>query len=221
MDKAAIYRAARERILALVRQGPTDVEVPTTPGWTVKDLVAHLAAFLTVYRAQGREGFGPGWGDREVAARRDMSLEEAIAEWDEGLSDLGDLFDSPLGTVAVADVLAHEQDIRTAIDRPGASDDPGIPPSVEMALAFLTNKPDVADLPSIRVVTEDVDRTIGDGPPVATLRTTTFELFRVLHGRRTVEQVRDMDWDGDPGGWAESLFIFGPTERVVEEAAAS
>jgi hypothetical protein len=36
--------------------------------------------------------------------------------------------------VAVADVLAHEQDIRTALDRPGHRDGEGILASVELAL---------------------------------------------------------------------------------------
>jgi hypothetical protein len=41
-------------------------------------------------------------------------------------------------------------------------------------------------------------------------------LFRALHGRRTVEQVRAMDWDGDPEPWLSAFFLFGPTERKVE-----
>ncbi|MGI8707100.1 MAG: hypothetical protein ACR2LG_02690 [Actinomycetota bacterium] len=48
------------------------------------------------------------------------------------------------------------------------------------------------------------------------LRTSTFELFRALHGRRTVDQVRAMEWDGDPEPWMPVFFVFGPAERVVE-----
>ena len=65
-------------------------------------------------------------------------------------------------------------------------------------------------------MTDDLDRLIGEGDPAATLRTSTFELFRAVQGRRTVEQVRGMDRDGDPEPWMSVFFIFGPTERKVE-----
>ncbi|MDQ3620320.1 MAG: hypothetical protein M3391_09365 [Actinomycetota bacterium] len=51
----------------------------------------------------------------------------------------------------------------------------------------------------------------------ATLRTSTFELFGTLHGRRrTVDRARAMDWDGDPVPWMPVLFVLGAAERVVE-----
>jgi hypothetical protein len=83
-----------------------------------------------------------------------------------------------------------------------------------MALGFLTKSGD--DKPTFSVKTDEVDRTIGDGEPVATLRTSTFELFRALQGRRTKEQVRAMDWEGDPSPVLDHFFIFGPTKEVVE-----
>jgi hypothetical protein len=84
-----------------------------------------------------------------------------------------------------------------------------------MALSFLEKR--TADLPTLRIVTDDVDGQIGDGEPSATLRTSTYGLFRTLHGRRTVDQVKAMEWSGDPEPWIQNLFLFGPTERIVEE----
>ena len=155
--------------------------------------------------------------DRKVKARQDRSLEECITEWSELLQDSDDLFASQLAAVAVSDVLAHEQDIRTGLNRPGARDDENIIPAVEMGLSFVEQGAQSANLPALRLVTEDVDRKIGQGEPVAILRTTTFELFRALHGRRTVEQVRAMEWEGDPGPWLPVLSVFPRTEHVVEE----
>lgn len=216
MDQAGAYREAHERIAGIVDDSVADVAVAACPGWTVKDVVAHLAGFLSAYREGGREAFGPGWGDREVDRRRDSSLQECLAEWRELLEDPGDLFESGLAAVAVSDILAHEQDIRSAIDRPGARDDQSIVPSAEMALAWVEKAAAKADRPPLRIVTEDIDRQIGDGEPAATLRASTFDLFRTLHGRRTVDQVRAMDWDGDPEPWLDVLFIFGPTKEPVE-----
>ena len=218
MSQAEAYRRVHDRVLALVSDEVANQPVPTCPGWTVKDVVAHLASFFAVYRSgDPREVFSAGWGDRAVEDRRKLSLQECIAEWDAHLADAGDIFESPLGTIAVSDALAHEQDIRTALNQPGFKDDESIVPSVERGLAFAEQKAEAEGSPALRVVTEDFDRKIGQGEPVATLRTTTFELFRAIHGRRTVDQVREMEWSGDPGRWVSTLFIFGPTERTVEK----
>ncbi|MDP9233849.1 MAG: maleylpyruvate isomerase family mycothiol-dependent enzyme [Actinomycetota bacterium] len=217
MDYADAYERAYQRIRPLLSEEVADVEVPTCPGWTVKDVVAHNAGFFTAYKSGNpKEAFGPGWGDREVEARRDRSLEEDITEWSDLLADPGDLFESHLAAVAVSDVLAHEQDIRTAINQPGGEDDENIVPSVEMGLAWLEKKAESEGLPAIRFVTEDIDRTVGQGKPAATLKTSTLELFRTIHGRRTVDQVRAMPWEGDPERWLPALFLFGPAEQPVE-----
>lgn len=217
MDNAEAYQRVYRRICTLLEGQDENAEVPTCPGWTVKDVVAHLAGFFTTYRSgDPKEAFSPGWGDREVKERQDRSLQECITEWTKLLEDAGDLFESNLGVVAVSDALAHEQDLRSALDLPGGKDDESIVPAVEMGLSFVDQKAQAAELPALKVVTDDVDRQVGKGDPAATLRTSTFELFRTLHGRRTVDQVRAMEWDGDPDPWMPVLFVFGPAERVVE-----
>ncbi|MEA2497748.1 MAG: hypothetical protein QOH26_153 [Actinomycetota bacterium] len=219
MNHAEAYERVYRRVLPLLNANTAGAEVPTCPGWTVKDVVAHLAGLFTAYRSgDPKEAFSPDWGDREVNARRDHSLDEDIAEWGRLLKDPGDLFESHLAPVAVSDVLAHEQDIRTALQEPGARDDENIVPAVEMGLAFVEKKAEAAGLPALKVITGEIDRQVGEGDPVATLRTSSYELFRALHGRRTIEQVRAMEWDGDPGPWMSVFFLFGPpTERAVEE----
>ena len=218
MDNAASYERAHKRVLTLVNEQVAGVDVPTCPGWTVKDVVAHLAGFFSAYRlGDPKEAFGPEWGDREVRARQDRSLDECLTEWQESLADPGDLFESRFGPVAVADVLAHEQDIRTALDKPGARGDENIVSAIEMGLSFLDKKVESEGLEAFRVVTPDVAHTVGQGEPAATLQTSTFELFRALHGRRTVDQVRAMNWDSDPDRWMSVFFLFPPAEQVVEQ----
>lgn len=223
MDNSEAYRRVYLRIRDLVKDpGVTEVDVPTCPGWTVKDLIGHLAAFFTVARTADDPGkaFGPDWGDKEVAARKDRSLQECLDEWETELEKADEMFGSHLGPVVVSDALAHEQDIRTALDEPGARDDANIVPAVEMALSFAEHKAKGAGVPALRVVTPDIDRQLGEGEASATLRTSTFELFRAIQGRRTTDQVRSLDWDGDPEPWLDIFFIFGPTEQVVEESTA-
>jgi uncharacterized protein (TIGR03083 family) len=210
------YERVHERICALVGPEDADVPVPTCPGWTVKDVIAHLAGFFAAYRSGADDAFGPDWGEREVAARRNRSFQECLKEWTEALRDPGDLFQSHLGPVAVSDALAHEQDVRTALDKPGARDDDNIVPAVEMGLSWVEKKMEAEGSPALKIVTETMDRKIGQGEPVATLRTSTFDLFRTLHGRRTVDQVRAMKWEGDPDPWMADLFLFGPAKYPVE-----
>jgi uncharacterized protein (TIGR03083 family) len=218
MSNAAVYNAAYRRIVTLVREGDAEVEVPTCPGWTVKDVVAHLSVSLAAYISGELEGAtSPEWGTQQVKERRDLSLEECLAEWEGNVEASADLFESQLGAVAAADALAHEQDIRTALDRPGNRDETGIVDAVQMALAFVDQKMRAAGLPALRIVTEDNERVLGDGEPAATLRTSTFELFRSLHGRRSPRQVRSLNWDADSTPWMDAFLLFGHAENDVHE----
>ena len=71
--------------------------------------------------------------------------------------------------------------------------------------------------PALRIVTEDVDRQIGDGEPVGTLRTSTYELWRTLHGRRSAAQAKRLDWSVDADPWLEVIFLFGPAQTDIDE----
>ena len=218
MDNQAIYEAARHRIAELATNGEPDTPVPTCPGWTVKDLVAHLSGSLSAYTAAALEGAtSPSWGDKQVEERRELSLEDCLTEWEKNSHDTGGLFDSQLGLVAVVDVLAHEQDIRTALDRPGHRDGEGILASIELALGFIDQKLRASNLPALRIETEDIDKAIGDGEPAGTLRTSTYELWRSLHGRRSRAQVGALDWSVDPEPWLDVMFVFGPAETDIHE----
>jgi uncharacterized protein (TIGR03083 family) len=218
MSNGTIYESARERITDLVKNADPETPVPTCPGWSVKDVVAHLSGSLDAYITGALDGASsPSWGDEQVEERRGSSLGECLDEWASNAARAGGLFESRLGLVAVADVLAHEQDIRTALGRPGHRDGEGISASVELALGFLDQKVRASGLPALRIVTEDIEKAIGDGEPAGTLRTSTFELWRSLHGRRSPAQVRALDWDGDPETWMEVFFLFGPAASDIHE----
>jgi hypothetical protein len=55
------------------------------------------------------------------------------------------------------------------------------------------------DLPPLRVEATGLrDWMVGRGEPAATLRAGPFTLLRALSGRRTMDEVRALDWEGDP-----------------------
>lgn len=112
---------------------------------------------------------------------------------------------------ALVDVLSHEHDIRTALQRPGARKDPAI----DLVAGELSAAPSAA----VRIVlvrhdggpTGDVDDTL------AVLTTTPFELLRARLGRRTLDEVRALPWSRDPTDVLGGFFVFGPAERSIAE----
>ena len=59
--------------------------------------------------------------------------------------------------------------------------------------------------PALRLRTGDQDWVEGTGSPAASLAADPFELFRALSGRRSLDQVRALAWDGDPEPYLDLL----------------
>jgi uncharacterized protein (TIGR03083 family) len=140
---------------------PTDL-----PGWSVQDIVAHLAAGerellgeppppLTTYGPHVRDAFGQHM-ERGVAARRDLPPAEVVAELRSSLEQRLPQMramradESPSRVVAdqdwdatellrnrAFDAWMHEQDVRRAVTRPGNLDGPGALVTQEMLLGAL------------------------------------------------------------------------------------
>ncbi|HZX07450.1 hypothetical protein [Kribbella sp.] len=49
----------------------------------------------------------------------------------------------------------------------------------------------------LTVITPDGTYSVGTDEPEATVRTSSYELFRAIFGRRSKSQIQDWDWD-DP-----------------------
>ncbi len=80
---AAAYRALRTRVRDVVQNCEPNTAAPATPEWNVHDLVAHLVG-VTDDVVNGRmEGVATdAWTGVQVAARRDASIDDLLAEWD-------------------------------------------------------------------------------------------------------------------------------------------
>src|SRR4051794_9796354 len=85
VDFPEMYAACRGRVVDLVVTLPaTDLErpVPGTPGWTVQDVVAHLAGVAADVVAGNAEGAGsPAWTANQVAERRGRPITDVAEEW--------------------------------------------------------------------------------------------------------------------------------------------
>ena len=157
-----------------------DAIAPATPEWRVRDLLAHLVG-VTADATNGRlEGVATDpWTAAQVDARRDASITEILAEWD----DYGPQFEGALvalphaiGGQAVFDAVTHEADMRHALARPGERTCDGVAISFEFCCLGRT----AGSLPALRIVTERGETIAGTGDPIATLTTSQFEFIRAV-----------------------------------------
>jgi uncharacterized protein (TIGR03083 family) len=122
---AEFYRGARGRVTELVGgldEGALASPAPACPGWSVADVVSHVVAVAEDVVA-GRLT-GPPSAEQtaaQVARFQGRSLPSVLDAWAEAAPGLEEAIAAFEVWPAVLDVLAHEQDIRGALGRPGAA----------------------------------------------------------------------------------------------------
>ena len=122
-----------------------------------------------------------------------------------------------LGRQAVADIVSHEHDIRTALSIPDARDSDAVRIGLGFAATKLVESASEHGVALRLRSTEGLD--LGPESADVTLTASSFELLRAATGRRNVDQLREMDWDGDvdaviPSFWWGPLH---PSEKRIDE----
>jgi uncharacterized protein (TIGR03083 family) len=221
------YRLVRTRVDSLLRPlAPAVVEtvVPGCPEWTVRETLSHLVgACSDVLAGQGDAAGSPEWTAAQVAARQGQPVADLLDEWATTGEQVAAALAgrSALGQV-VMDALSHELDLRGALGAPAPADDPAL----EVALGWIVPRfgryLDRAGVPTLRLVLvpDGAELVLGAGEPAATLRASRLDVLRSLTGRRSLAQVRALDWDGDPAPWLAALTWgpFSPPDHDVEAA---
>jgi len=227
---AESYQRAHHRIVDLLKGKDPKAAVPATPGWTVTDVVRHLTGLAVDLTNGVLEGYASDeWTEAQVSARRDMRLEEVLAEWAGVLDAASTLLDdveslslpdqvrsaagvfSPkaIAPMAIGDILHHEFDLRNAYGDASGRD--------LMDLHFVAGghvrsiRPNFESrgLPTIRVESTDsgMGWDVGYGGPVATLSASSFEIMRGIGGRRTRGEMLAMGWDTDAAPFIDAMVI--------------
>jgi uncharacterized protein (TIGR03083 family) len=213
---ARIYQDARARITALVGElddAALSIRVAACPRWSVRDVVAHLAAVADDW---GRGSLtGPPTDEQTAAqiARYDgQTFDDILLDWEAVVARLDQLADTEGVEPPIGDITCHEHDIRGAIGRPGARDSDAVRYSSDRLLASLRSP-----VP-LRVAVEDAEYRSGpdDGTELL-LHTTRFEALRWRSGRRSRAQLATMNWSGDPAPVLDHLYMFGPADSDVVE----
>ncbi|MEX0847104.1 MAG: maleylpyruvate isomerase N-terminal domain-containing protein [Ilumatobacteraceae bacterium] len=198
------YRAARERITAVVNDEVGGVSVPATPDWDVHDVVAHLAGIAEDARTGNMAGVTTDpWTAAQVERGRSKTVAALVAQWSADAPGVEWFLSTPEGAEgswrAVLDIHTHEADILNALDHP-----------VQLPVDFLAwvsgrllgsfhESVAAANLTPVRVVADDLD------------------VFRGRLGRRTVDEVCSFGWSADPAAYLDLWFIFGRAEHSLGE----
>ncbi len=213
---ARIYQDTKERITTMVNaldDAGLKTAVAACPGWSIRDVVAHLAATADDI-GQGRLTGAPT--DDETAAQiarfDGQHVSDVIAAWTDAAAHLDHLAETRGVELPVGDVTSHEHDVRAALGRPGARDSDAVRYSSDRLLKNLRTP-----VP-LRVAVEDGEYRSGpdDGAEIR-LRTTRFEAVRWRTGRRSRAQLAAMDWSEDPARVLDHLYMFGPADTDIDE----
>lgn len=201
--------------MALVRQLPDDAletPVPACPGWSIRDVVAHLAANA----ADMLDGLMTGVPTPEdtaaqIARMSGRSVPQLLAEWESAAVSLEAKATASRMRVPLIDLTSHEHDIRGALSRPEARDTEAVKICSQFLLEWM--RPPVP----VRIVVEDAEFRVGPGAGELVLTTSRFDALRWRMGRRSPAQLAAMQWSADPAPVLKHLTVFGPAEADLIE----
>jgi uncharacterized protein (TIGR03083 family) len=235
-DLAAAYHDARIAMVSLARKHADETQgtrVPACPDWTVHDLVAHVTSIAS---SLSSGEFPPDlnpilfWDDEmsrrrdsfvddALASRRDKPLEDILGEWEtagtrlEGMLRGEEPFPENAPPVAewivVTDIGVHLQDLEGALGVSENRDALATGLSLRSYVEAMRLRSAQEGLPPFRIRAGTREWVIGNGDPIATLTGDPFELSRAASGRRSPDQIRAYDWEGDPEPFLALFYPYG------------
>lgn len=241
LSGAALYRSGAERVMELVAQANPDTPVPACPGWVVSDVVAHVVGLAEDVVTGNVHGYATSeWTDAQVVRRSHQSLAEMTNDWQSLLaafvaivddlerSHLPDTIDTAIGPVPktafefgyAVDLVNHEHDLRSALGqpRPPLPDHDGAIVRAMVTTARMTFAFEGLPSVTLRASDADLEWPMSRDEPVATCDAALLDILRSVAGRRTLEQMRALGWQGEVGddvlaGLVVPFFSL-PTEPV-------
>lgn len=239
-ELAAAFREVRLALSEQLREADERAwaaPIPIRPEWTVKDTVAMLAGFAkALVEGAWREDYSDSWSDPSIRKRlmnalngliflrRDGSGPDVLAEWEayavrlERMMDGDEPFPEGIhpfaGWTYLWAVVQNSHNIWAALNvESKVRDSEATQMVLESAVYWLDMRLQATGAPALRIRAGDREWVVGDGIPQATVTAPAFELFRALSGRRSLDQIRNFAWDGDPEPY---LKVFSPFEAPKE-----
>ena len=202
-------------ILASLEPEAFDYET-VCAGWSVRDVLGHCGAALSMAVANSLHGFSPAENEVDVVERRGWPVDRVIDELFGGYASAaieidkagGDLDGLGLGE------WMHGGDVRSAVGAPNPYTSEG----ADLAFALLldrsaakyhaqgtTSRAVISDKPALDVTVDGMNRRFGGGGDAVGSLTTDLETFVRLCGGRRPDPAR-FDLEGAP---ASDLVLFG------------
>lgn len=183
-DVIAAYVDLRVRMIAFLRELPEEIAnntVPHCPSWTIQETVSHMVGVPDALLMGDFEGIASDeWTQRQVERHRGLSLSALADKWEEQADEfLPMLLQIPQPSLSqmVFDVVSHEHDVRHAVGQPGNRDSA----AVAVGAAFMKN---------IIAMRKNLDVSTMENWQIS-----TFEVLRILGGRRSLEQIKTAGLD--------------------------
>lgn len=228
---AAAYGGTRRRSTELLRaagaEEVADRDVPACPQWRVGELVAHMVGSADdVLAGNVADAGSDGWTAAQVDRLRGTPLAEVLDHWDEvgpQLEAAIPLIPPAPASQLVFDLTTHEHDLRATLGAAGARDSDGLVVGFGFLAKSLDRLIQRAGLPTLEITTTGRVLTLGgvaDGEEAQVhLAGPLFELFRSFGGRRTLDEVRALDWSADPSPYLDGFFggILKPPTTPLDE----
>jgi uncharacterized protein (TIGR03083 family) len=200
------YGDVRGRLTELLSDVDDEVGAATTvpgcPLWSVTDTVAHLTGACIDIVDGNLDGVGTTpWADHQVERFSSLGLAALLERWaaiGPVVESLAAGFPRAAASQFVFDATLHEQDIRGALDRPGARDAQGVVVGLGFVEGALDSFVRSNALPTLELVSPEWSTVAGDGEAAVTVEASRFELFRTFGGRRSTDQFLALSWSGEP-----------------------
>jgi uncharacterized protein (TIGR03083 family) len=182
---ARLLLTERDALLPVLRAAaPADFDHSTVlPGWSVRDVLAHCAAALTMAAAGAGHSFSPEDNQRDVDERKPWTIEALLEELSGGYAAAAAKMDAAGGRL---DLLAlgewiHGGDVRDAWGVPDAYASAGLPDA--LALAELASRRPRLAVPETIAVLPQATLRLGTERADARIDTDAETFIRLIAGR--------------------------------------
>ncbi|MGD0880737.1 MAG: maleylpyruvate isomerase family mycothiol-dependent enzyme [Acidimicrobiales bacterium] len=227
IESAAAYTDMRVRLTDALAGVPdadaAATPVPACPGWSVTDLVAHVYGVARDTCDGNLANAGSlEWTSAHVDRFSSIGLAGLVEAWNTvapGFEEQAAGLPDRVSAQITFDAGVHEHDLRGALGRSGGRDAPSVLVGLEFMVAGMTRFVGRTGLPALSLDTPGFSTTIGSGPPGVRLTTDTFTLYRLITGRRSLDQIHALAWEGDPDPYLamfDGAPIHPPADDIVE-----
>ena len=186
---ARLLLAESAALLPLLRSTPApDFDRATLlPGWSVRDVLAHCSAALTMAATGSFHTFSPADNQRDVDARKGWALADLLGELEgayAGAAEAMDRAEGRLDALALGEWV-HGGDVRAALEQPRAWASEGLDDALVLLVARSVDRAVPPTAVTLTGPGPERELVLGraDGEPAAALRTDAATLVRLCAGR--------------------------------------